>query len=62
MKKFNGRITTIAFCLLIAAAAFLAAAPARAEITGKNYIAAREEMKAMYIVQSLLSWFTRTQG
>jgi len=40
----------------------LAASPADSEIADKGYVAKRDEIKAMYLVQSLLSWYVRTNG
>jgi hypothetical protein len=49
------------FALLLALVTALAA-PARAEIKNDQYLKIREEMKSLYVVQSLLSWAERTQG
>ena len=50
-------LTALTLCL-----AALTGAPARAEIQNEQYKKIRDEMKALYIVQSLLSWAERTQG
>ncbi|MFA6449971.1 MAG: hypothetical protein WCX65_10900 [bacterium] len=59
MKKFF-----LYFTAIIIACCALAFAPGRAsaEITDKQYVALRDEMKSLYLVQSILSWHTRTGG
>lgn len=47
-------------CLI--AVVFLTAAPLRAEITNEKYVKVRDEMKSLYLVQGLLSWFERVYG
>lgn len=56
------RARGIFIAVFICAAFAVLAPPARAEITDKKYIAIRDEMSAMYLVQGLLSWYERTQG
>lgn len=63
MGLYIRKAKNFALALIIAASAALAAAPAAlAEITDPAYVKVRDEMKAMYLVQGLLSWYTRTQG
>ena len=48
--------------LIVVGIAFLAACPVRAEIKNPEYLKIRDEMQALYLVQGLLSWFTRVHG
>jgi len=59
MKRLlkNGMAAAALLTVLLAAAL-----PARAEIKDEKYLKMRNEVKSLYLVQSLLSWFVRTQG
>lgn len=59
MKKFRTAAILIAAALISGAALFITA---KGEITDERYVAMRDETKALYLVQSLLGWFVRTQG
>jgi hypothetical protein len=59
MKK--SLMLTMAVILTIGALA-LGAGRAVAEITDQRYVAMREEMKDLYLVQSLLGWYAQTEG
>lgn len=57
MRRFAAPVAALVMAVMLAAAP-----AARAEITNKDYVKIRDEMKALYMVQGLLSWAVRTQG
>ena len=59
MRKPILILAAAVFSLLIALGA---SGVSSAEIKDKKYVSMRDEVKSLYLVQSLLSWFTRTQG
>lgn len=60
--KIKRVLSALLLAIITAVSAACLNAPAAAEIKDEEYLKIRETVSSLYIVQSLLSWFVRTQG